>query len=49
MKARMDAYLREVDAQFPTPNPDYDPANPPSPREKKGGKGGKGGAKGKGR
>jgi arylsulfatase A len=49
MKVRMDAYLREVDAQFPTPNPDYDPTDPPSSREKKGGKGGKGGAKGKGR
>ncbi len=46
MKARLDDYLEEVHAQFPVPNPDFDPAKPPSLREKKGGKSG---AKGKGR
>jgi hypothetical protein len=35
---RLKKYLADVDAQFATPNPDYDPSNPPSPR--KGGKGG---------
>lgn len=47
MEDIMDAYLEKVDAQLPTPNPDYDPENPPSIRgansAKKGGKGGKGG------
>ena len=43
LEARMDTYLAEVHAQFPTPNPDFDPANPPSLSNKKPGKGDKGG------
>ncbi len=42
MLARMDAYLEAVNAGLPTPNPNYDPENPPNLREvnrgKKGGK-----------
>ncbi|MGB0152544.1 MAG: sulfatase-like hydrolase/transferase [Verrucomicrobiales bacterium] len=52
MEGLMDAYLETVGAQFPTPNPNYDPANPPDIRkgnaDKKGGGGGKGSKGGKG-
>ncbi|MEM7601278.1 MAG: sulfatase-like hydrolase/transferase [Verrucomicrobiota bacterium] len=52
LEARMDNYLSIVNAQLPTPNPQYDPENPPNIRDanngKKKGSGGKGG-KGKGK
>ncbi len=35
----LEKYLAAVDAQFPTPNPNYDPSRPASPdRGKRGGK-----------
>jgi arylsulfatase A len=37
LKSRLETYLKDVDAQFPRPNPDYDPAKPST--EKKGKKG----------
>lgn len=41
LEERMNDYLAGVHALFPTPNPDYDAANPPSLRGGKGGKKGK--------
>lgn len=39
LRKRLDAYLAAVDAQLPTPNPDFDPSRPAEPkREKRGGK-----------
>ncbi len=38
MLALMEAYLKEVNAAMPVPNPDHDPANPPSMEKAKGGK-----------
>jgi arylsulfatase A len=45
LEARMDTYLADVHAQFPTPNPDFDAENPPSLSDRKPGKGGKMGGK----
>lgn len=42
MKGRLNQYLTAVNAQLPTPNPNFDPSQPIAPR--KGGKGGKQGA-----
>lgn len=39
LRERLKKYLAAVDAQFPTPNPNYDPSRPVSPARKKGGKG----------
>ncbi len=39
---RMEAYLAAVDAQMPTPNPQFEPENPPVLKEKRGDRGGKG-------
>lgn len=41
LRKRLDAYLAAVDAQFATPNPNYDPSKPPPPMKKGGGKGDK--------
>jgi len=41
---RLEKYLAQVDAQFPTKNPDFNPNNPPEPR-KRGGKNNKAPAK----
>ena len=49
MNALLDLYLTGIHAQFPTPNPDYDPANPPSLQDARGRDEGKGAPKGKGR
>jgi hypothetical protein len=38
----LDQYLTAIDAQLPTPNPNFDPSQPIAPR--KGGKNGKQGA-----
>lgn len=44
MHGLMQAYLADIGAQLPVPNPDFDPANPPPATEKgKRGGGGKGG------
>ena len=46
LESRMDAYLEKVNAQFPSPNPEFDPDNAPDIRgsnNKKKGGGGKGG------
>lgn len=40
LRKKLDGYLRAVDAQFPTPNPQYDPSRPAT-SNKKGGKKGK--------
>lgn len=37
LRARLDKYLADVDAQFPTPNPNFDPNQPAEPK-KRGGK-----------
>ena len=37
LRDRLDQYLAAVDAQFPTPNPDFDPSQPP-PERVRGGK-----------
>ncbi len=37
LRERLDKYLADVDAQFPTPNPNYDPNQPAEPK-KRGGK-----------
>lgn len=42
LKARLADYLTQVNAQLPTPNPDYDPSKP-QPPSKRGGMGGGGG------
>ena len=39
LQARLEKYLASVDAQFPTPNPDYDPDRPATRERGKGGKG----------
>ena len=39
MKGRLDQYLTAINAQLPTPNPNFDPSQPVTPR--KGGKNGK--------
>lgn len=52
LTARLDAYLKEVNAQMAARNPQYDPAKGPPPddeRERKGGRGGKGARGGKNR
>lgn len=41
LRKRLDAYLAEVDAQFATLNPNYDPSKPLPPIRKGGGKGDK--------
>jgi hypothetical protein len=41
---RLEKYLAQVDALFPTKNPDFNPNNPPEPR-KRGGKNNKAPAK----
>ena len=41
LRERLDKYLAAVDAQFPTPNPNYDPNRPPTPERGKGNKAGK--------
>jgi arylsulfatase A-like enzyme len=38
LNGRLAERLKQMDAQFATPNPDYDPARPPTPRKKGGGK-----------
>lgn len=39
LRQRLESYLAAVDAQFPTPNPQYDPSRPAPPtRDRKGGK-----------
>jgi arylsulfatase A len=43
---RLSEYLKSVDAQMPSPNSKFDPANPQPFQERRGGKGGKGGKKG---
>jgi arylsulfatase A-like enzyme len=42
LKGRLDQYLTAINAQLPTPNPNFDPSQPIAPR--KGGKNGKQGA-----
>jgi len=42
LKVRLDQYLTAINAQLPTPNPNFDPSQPIAPR--KGGKNGKQGA-----
>jgi hypothetical protein len=39
LKGRLDQYLTDINAQLPTPNPNFDPSQPVAPR--KGGKNGK--------
>lgn len=39
LRQRLDAYLSAVDAQFASPNPNYDPSKPLPPIKKGGGKG----------
>jgi arylsulfatase A-like enzyme len=39
LDARLAAYLKAVDAQMPTPNPNYDPSKAPAPTQRKGKKG----------
>jgi arylsulfatase A-like enzyme len=41
LRMRLDAYLSAADAQFATPNLNYDPSKPPPPVKKGGGKGDK--------
>lgn len=38
---RLSEYLKAVDAQLPTPNPNFDPANPQPFQERRGGRGGR--------
>jgi hypothetical protein len=47
LTARLDAYLKDVNAQMALPNPNYDPsqAEDPGVDERRGGKGGKQGKK----
>ena len=45
---RLADYLKAVDAQLPTPNPNYDPTKPPSQEQRGKGKKGDRGGKGKG-
>ena len=45
LRDRLDTYLAAVDAQFPTPNPNYDPNRPAPPEKAQGGKGKKAGKK----
>lgn len=49
MVDRMDVYLQAVNARMPTPNPNYDPENPPNLRDANAKKKGGGGKKGKGK
>lgn len=37
LRERLQKYLSDVDAQFPTPNPQFDPSRPPPAARKKGG------------
>lgn len=48
LRKRLENYLTAVNAQFPTPNPQYDPTQPEQPRQKGGGQN-KGKNKGKGK
>ena len=41
LRKRLDAYLTAIDAQFATPNPNYDPSKPPPPVKKGGPQGNK--------
>ena len=41
LRQQLDNYLAAVNAQLPTPNPNYDPNKPVNPAGKKGGKGDK--------
>lgn len=36
MQSQLEAYLKEIQAQFPTPNPDYDPNSPTPIRKERG-------------
>lgn len=49
LRKRLDAYLVAIDAQFATPNPNYDPSKPPPPIKKGGGKKGENKKPGKGK
>ena len=36
MQTQLESYLREINAQFPTPNPEFDPSSPSPARKGKG-------------
>jgi hypothetical protein len=47
MEKRLTDYLKEINAQFATVNPDYDPSKPTETNIKRGGKGSGGGQGGR--